>query len=153
MGAFGGRAEIMDLLAPLGRVYQAGTLSGNPVAVAAGLTTLQLLRRENPYPSIEKLAAQLAAGFNAAAKKSGVTAHCAQLGSLFTPFFTTAPIHNMSDAKRCDTAAFAKFFHAMLDAGIYLPPAQFEAAFVSAAHTAADIEQFLAATQQALATR
>jgi glutamate-1-semialdehyde 2,1-aminomutase len=153
MGAFGGRAEIMDLLAPLGRVYQAGTLSGNPVAVAAGLTTLQILRRENPYPKIEKLAAQLAAGFNAAAQKHGAAAHCAQLGSLFTPFFTTAPINNMSDAKRCDTAAFAKFFHAMLDAGIYLPPAQFEAAFVSAAHTAADIEQFLAATQQALATR
>ncbi len=153
MGAFGGRAGIMDLLAPLGRVYQAGTLSGNPVAVAAGLTTLQILRSENPYPKIEKLAAQLAAGFNAAAKQHGIKAHCAQLGSLFTPFFTTAPICNMSDAKRCDTAAFAKFFHAMLDHGIYLPPAQFEAAFISAAHTTADIKAFSAAAARALATR
>ena len=113
MGAFGGRAEIMDHLAPLGRVYQAGTLSGNPVAVAAGTTTLQLLRSENPYPRMEKLAVQLAAGFNAAAQKHNVAAHCAQLGSLFTPFFTTAPIHNLTDAKRCDTVAFGKFFHAM----------------------------------------
>ena len=150
MGAFGGRAAIMDHLAPLGRVYQAGTLSGNPVAVAAGLTTLQLLLRENPYPQIEKLAAQLASGFNTAARKHDVAAHCAQLGSLFTPFFATAPIHSMTDAKRCDTAAFARFFHAMLDQGIYLPPAQFEAAFVSAAHTAAEIEQFLAAAARAL---
>lgn len=151
MGAFGGRAEIMDHLAPLGRVYQAGTLSGNPVAVAAGLKTIELLRRENPYPRMEKLATQLAAGFNAAAQRQGVTAHCAQLGSLFTPFFTTAPIRNMTEAKRCDTAAFGRFFHAMLDQGMYLPPAQFEAAFVSASHTADHIAQFLAAAEQALA--
>jgi glutamate-1-semialdehyde 2,1-aminomutase len=153
MGAFGGRAEIMDLLAPLGRVYQAGTLSGNPVAVAAGLMTLQILRNENPYPRIELLAAKLATGFDTVAKKHGVAAHCAQLGSLFTPFFTTPPIHNMTDAKRCDTAAFARFFHAMLDQGIYLPPAQFEAAFVSAAHTVDEVAQFLAAVEHALAVR
>ena len=153
MGAFGGRAEIMDHLAPLGRVYQAGTLSGNPVAVAAGTTTLNLLRSENPYPRMEKLATQLAAGFNAAAQKHNVAAHCAQLGSLFTPFFTTAPIRNLTDAKRCDTAAFGKFFHAMLKQGIYLPPAQFEAAFVSAAHSTDEIATFIAAAARALAAR
>ena len=153
MGAFGGRAGIMDHLAPLGRVYQAGTLSGNPVAVAAGTTTLTLLRHENPYPQMEKLAAQLAAGFNAAAQKHNVAAHCAQFGSLFTPFFTTSPIRNMTDAKRCDTAAFGRFFHAMLAAGCYLPPAQFEAAFVSAAHTTTETAQFLAAAEHALAAR
>ncbi|MCX7009621.1 MAG: glutamate-1-semialdehyde 2,1-aminomutase [Kiritimatiellaeota bacterium] len=151
MGAFGGRADIMDHLAPLGRVYQAATLSGNPVAVAAGTTTLQLLRSENPYPQMEKLAEQLAAGFNAATQKHNVAAHCAQFGSLFTPFFTTAPIRNLTDAKCCDTAAFGKFFHAMLDQGIYLPPAQFEAAFVSAAHTADEIATFIAAADRALA--
>jgi glutamate-1-semialdehyde 2,1-aminomutase len=150
LGAFGGRADIMEHLAPLGRVYQAGTLSGNPVAVAAGMTTLQILCRENPYPKIEKLAARLAAGFNAAAQAHGISAHAAQLGSLFTPFFTAAPIRTMTDAQRCDTAQFARFFHAMLDQDIYLPPAQFEAAFVSAAHTDAEIDRFVAAATGAL---
>ena len=152
LGAFGGRAEIMNLLAPLGCVYQAGTLSGNPVAVAAGLTTLQILQRENPYFKLEQLAGQLAMGFNAAARKHGTAAHCAQLGSLFTPFFAMPSIHNMADAKRCDTAAFARFFHAMLAQGIYLPPAQFETAFVSAAHHESDIAHFVDATDNALGT-
>ena len=152
MGAFGGRTDIMDHLAPLGRVYQAGTLSGNPVAVAAGLTTLQILRRKNPYPKIEKLAARLASGFNAAAQRHGVAAHAAQLGSLLTPFFTAPPVRNMTDATQCDTAQFARFFHAMLDQDIYLPPAQFEAAFVSAAHTDAEIDRFIAAADRALQT-
>ena len=150
LGAFGGQAGIMDHLAPLGCVYQAGTLSGNPVAVAAGLKTLEILCRENPYPQIEKLVAHLAAGFNTAAQRYGIAAHCAQLGSLFTPFFTAAPVHNMADAKRCDTKLFARWFHIMLNQGIYLPPAQFEAAFVSAAHRDAEIEHFINATDHAL---
>ena len=152
IGAFGGRAAIMDHLAPLGRVYQAGTLSGNPVAVAAGQKTIEILRRDNPYPRIEKLATRLAAGFNAAAHEHKIPAHMAQTGSLFTPFFTTAPVRNMTEAKRCDTKLFARFFHAMLDQSIYLPPAQFEAAFVSAAHGEAEIDRFVAATDQALRT-
>ena len=150
IGAVGGRADVMSKLAPLGPVYQAGTLSGNPVAVAAGLATLSLLKSENPYPEMERLCRKLAEGLNAIARAKHVTLHCAQTGSLFTPYFCADEVHNLVDAKRCDTKAHAAFFHGMLDRGIYLPPSQFEVGFVSAAHTEADIATFLAAADQSL---
>ena len=150
IGAVGGRAAVMDHLAPLGQVYQAGTLSGNPVAVAAGLTTLQLLASEPPYARMAALAARLATGTNAVAHHAGIPLHVAVMGSMFTPFFSATPIYNYTDAKGCDTKRHAAFFHAMLDAGIYLPPSQFEVGFVSAAHSDADIDQFVSAARQAM---
>ncbi len=150
IGAVGGRGDVMRKLAPLGPVYQAGTLSGNPVAVAAGSTTLALLERENPYPRMDRLGRTLAEGLAARARAARRPMHIARIGSLFTPFFRAGTVENLTDAKRSDTQAYARFFHAMLDRGIYLPPSQFEVAFVSAAHTEADIEQFLTAAGQAL---
>lgn len=150
IGAVGGRAEVMSKLAPLGPVYQAGTLSGNPVAVASGMATLKLLRKENPYPEMERRCKKLAEGVNDLAKEQGVPMHCARLGSLFTPYFCVNAVKNLADAKFCSTKAHAAFFHAMLDKGIYLPPSQFEVGFVSAAHTDADIDQFLQAAATSL---
>jgi len=150
IGAVGGRAAVMDDLAPLGEVYQAGTLSGNPVAVAAGLTTLRLLASELPYDRMAGLAAKLTDGTNACAAQAGVPLNVAVLGSMFTPFFSGTPVRNYTDAKGCDTKAHAAFFHAMLEAGIYLPPSQFEVGFVSAAHSEADIDRFIAAATAAL---
>jgi len=150
IGAVGGKQSIMSSLAPLGKVYQAGTLSGNPVAVAAGLTTLKLLKKENPYSRIESLARRLAEGVSSAAAACGLSMHCAQLGSLFTPFFTAQTVTDLATAKRCDTKAHATFFHGMLDRGIYLPPSQFEVGFVSAAHCEDDIDAFVASATSAL---
>lgn len=152
IGAVGGREDVMSKLAPLGPVYQAGTLSGNPVAVASGLATLNLLRKENPYPEMERRCRKLAEGVNTLAAKLSVPMHCARMGSLFTPYFCTGAVNNLTDAKRCNTAAHAAFFHAMLDRGIYLPPSQFEVGFVSAAHNDADIDSFLQAAAGALST-
>jgi glutamate-1-semialdehyde 2,1-aminomutase len=142
----------MRTLAPLGPVYQAGTLSGNPVAVAAGLATLNLLKRENPYPALERLGQQLADGLNAAARERGASMHCARLGGVFTPFFCTAAVSDLATAKRCDTKAHAAFFHGMLKRGIYLPPSQFEVGFVSAAHGDADIDAFVRSAGEVLAS-
>lgn len=150
IGAVGGREDVMRKLAPLGPVYQAGTLSGNPVAVAAGIATLTLLKKENPYPEMERLCRKLTEGLTALAKTRGVTLQVPALGSLFTPFFCAGAIRSLADAKRSDTKAHAAFFHGMLDRGIYLPPSQFEVGFVSAAHTEADIDTFLLAAGQAL---
>lgn len=152
MGAIAGKAKIMRSLAPLGPVYQAGTLSGNPVAVAAGMKTLELLERENPYPILEALGTTLADGVDAAARKRGVAMHCARLGGMFTPFFTGDRVTNLATAKRSNTKAHAAFFHGMLDRGFYLPPAQFEAAFISSAHSGRDIERFVAAAAEVFAT-
>ena len=135
LAAVGGSAHFMDQLAPSGKIYQAGTLSGNPLAVAAGLKTLEILERDNPYPRMAALGKRLADAINA---KAG-HCHCAQLGGVFTVFFTHAPVCNLADAKGSDTQAYARWFHRALDAGLYLPPAQFEAAFISAAHTEADV--------------
>ena len=150
MGAVGGRAEVMDALAPLGDVYQAGTLSGNPVAVAAGLTSLTLLRDDPPYAAMAARGARLAEGVNAAAAEIGLPMHVACLGGMFTPFFCAEAVHNLAEAKTCDSAAHATFFHHMLAQGFYLPPSQFEVGFVSAAHSDADIDAFIAAAAEGL---
>jgi len=136
LAAVGGSADFMGHLAPVGKVYQAGTLSGNPLAVAAGLKTLEILERDNPYPHMATLGKRLADAVNAKAEHF----HCAQLGGVFTLFCTHAPVTNLTDAKRSDTQSYARRFHHVLDAGFYLPPAQFEAAFISAAHTEADVD-------------
>jgi glutamate-1-semialdehyde 2,1-aminomutase len=153
-GAFGGRAEIMNMLAPLGPVYQAGTLSGNPLAMAAGIATLKILteREGEIYPQLEKHSAALADGVAAAAREAGIPVTTNRVGSMFTWFFTELPVANYEDALRSDTEAFAAFHRAMLEAGIWLPPSQFEAAFLSAAHTDADIAATIEAAKNAFAT-
>lgn len=145
IGGIGASEKIMSTLAPLGPVYQAGTLSGNPVAVAAGRKTLELLRDENPYPQMEALGARLAEGVNRIAAEKGLELHCAQRGGMFTPFFRKAPVRNLDDSKACDQKAHARYFHHMLDRGCYTPPSAFEVAFISAAHSEADIDTFLEA--------
>ena len=152
MGAFGGRAEIMDYLAPLGPVYQAGTLSGNPIAMAAGLANLEELLDGGAYHKLEALGEQLAAGMKDAAKSAGVAVTFNRCGSMFCGYFTSAPVHNVADAMHSDRERFKKFFHGMLDAGIYLAPSQFESGFISTAHTAADIEKTVRAAAQVLRT-
>ena len=143
MGALGGRKEIMEQLAPLGSVYQAGTLSGNPVAVAAGMQTIKLLRDESPYLKLEILGQRLAKGINRIAAERSLPIHCAQQGSMFTPFFRIEPVTNLTDSKACDQQAHAAYFHHMLAHGFYTPPSGFEVAFISAAHTTADVDAFL----------
>ncbi len=153
VGAYGGPSEIMDLVAPLGPMYQAGTLSGNPLAMAAGLATLRYLRehKKDIYPRLDKLSGELAAGVAAAAKDAGVPICYNRVGSMFTWFFTPGPVTDWNSASKCDTEAFGRFFRAMLDNGVYLPPSQFEAAFVSAAHTKEDIQRTIVAAKQAFA--
>ncbi len=151
VGAFGGRADIMDCLAPLGPVYQAGTLSGNPVAMAAGLAALEELRATDAYATLEQRGAQLEAGMRDAAKSAGVPVQFNRCGSMFCGYFTSEPVHNLADAMKSDRARFAKFFHGMLNEGVYLAPSQFEAGFISTAHTVQDIEQTTRAAAKALA--
>src|SRR3954451_16518553 len=139
VGAFGGRAEIMDCLAPLGGVYQAGTLSGNPLAMAAGLAALEELQSGGIYARLAELANQLAAGFRLAAQRAGIAVQLNSCGSMFCAYFTERPVHNLADAMHSDRARFAKYFHRMLDQGIYQAPSQFEAGFLSAAHTPEDV--------------
>jgi glutamate-1-semialdehyde 2,1-aminomutase len=153
VGAYGGPSEIMDLIAPLGPVYQAGTLSGNPLAMAAGYATLSYLREHKDiYAKLDKLAGEVVAGVAVAAKDSGVTMCHNRVGSMFTWFFTQGPVTDWTSAEKCDTKAFGNFFRAMLENGIYLPPSQFEAAFLGAAHTEQDVRQTIAAAKQAFAT-
>jgi glutamate-1-semialdehyde 2,1-aminomutase len=151
VGAYGGPSELMDLVAPLGPMYQAGTLSGNPLAMAAGLATLSHLRdhRAEIYPRLEKLSAQLVDGVAAAAQDAGVTLCSNRVGSMFTWFFTPGPVTDWNSASKSDTDAFDRFFRAMLDHGVYLPPSQYESAFLSAAHTKEDIKKTIAAAKQA----
>ena len=148
VGAFGGRAEIMDHLAPDGPVYQAGTLSGNPLAMAAGLAQLRELERGNGWSRLEQLGAQLESGLRESAEQSGCSFHRA--GSMFSLFFTAGPVRNLEEAKKSDTAKFAKFFHYCLDHGVYFPPSQFETGFISTAHTDEDIARTVAVVVQAL---
>jgi glutamate-1-semialdehyde 2,1-aminomutase len=152
VGAYGGRSEIMDLVAPLGPMYQAGTLSGNPLAMAAGYATLRYLRdHKEIYKQLDKLAGELVTGVASAAKQAGVEMTHNRVGSMFTWFFTPGPVTDWNSAAKADTEAFGRFFRSMLDAGVYLPPSQFEAAFLSAAHTEEDVQQTIAAAKQSFA--
>ena len=152
VGAYGGPAKIMDLIAPLGPVYQAGTLSGNPLAMAAGITTLGMLKdnRRQYYRQLDEYTLDLVASVLAAAKSIGVAMTANRVGSMFTFFFTDKQVTDWDSAASCDTAKFGRFHNAMLNAGIWLPPSQFEAAFLSVAHTPQHIEQTVAAAKEAL---
>ena len=149
VGAYGGKVSLMDLVAPAGPVYQAGTLSGNPLAVAAGLKTLELLRQPGFYERLETLSDRLCAGLQAEAARAGVTLTINRVGSMFTAFFARGPVTDYASAKTSDTTAYGKFFRALLNEGIYFPPAQFEAAFVSAAHSDDDIAETIRAAGKA----
>jgi len=151
VGAYGGSAEIMDMVAPLGTMYQAGTLSGNPLAMAAGLATLKQLRdrKDEIYLQLEKFSAELVDGVLKAAKDAGVKVLANRVGSMFTWFFTEGPVTDWESASKSDTETFGRFFRAMLENGIYLPPSQFEAAFLSVAHTQADMKKTIEAAKNA----
>jgi len=145
LAAIGGRRKWMNLLAPDGPVYQAGTLSGNPLAVAAGLATLDSLEHDSPYGRMAELGGALSAGISAIAARHGVPAFCQSFNGVFTIFCGEGPVRNLTDAKRCDTALYAEVFHGLLDRGIYIAPSQFECNFISAAHSRRDVDAFLAA--------
>lgn len=152
VGAFGGKKEIMQKLSPAGGVYQAGTLSGNPLAMTAGIETLKLLRRHGFYRELEEKSALLSAGIEKAAKDAGFPIFSTRVGSMFCAFFTKGDVRDWTSAAACDTKAFSKYFLAMLEQGIYLAPSQFETAFVSIAHTDADIDRTIEAAQKAFKT-
>ena len=152
VGAFGGRGEIMDCLAPVGPVYQAGTLSGNPVAMAAGIAALEELAASDAYTKLEQRGAALEAGLKGAAKSAGVPVQFNRCGSMFCAYFTSEPVHNAAEAMKSDRERFKRYFQGMLAEGIYLAPSQFEAGFLSTAHTAADIEQTVNAAAKVMRT-
>lgn len=147
VGAYGGRTDIMQCVSPAGRVYQAGTLSGNPVAMAAGIAMLKAIRSENPYPRLEQLSERLAAGLLSAAEETGQPVRLNRVGSMLTVFFSDQPVTNFASATSSDTQKFARWFHEMLNRGIYLPCSQYEALFVSAVHTDELIDQTIAAAK------
>ena len=151
VGAYGGKAALMNLVAPVGPVYQAGTLSGNPLAVSAGLKTLEILRRPGTYDRLNSLSEKLTAGLGAEAKRAGVALAINRVASMFTLFFTAGPVVDYASARKAETSAFAGFFRAMLEQGVYFPPSQFEAAFVSAAHSEDDVQKTIAAAAKAFA--
>jgi glutamate-1-semialdehyde 2,1-aminomutase len=151
VGAYGGRREIMGMLAPLGPVYQAGTLSGNPLAMAAGLATLRELQSPGFYERLDALSSKLVEGVAGAAKSAGVSLWLNRVGSMRTPFFVDAPVSDYAGARRSDTERYARFFHAMLDRGVYLAPSQFEAVFMSSAHSEQDIADTIAAAEASFA--
>jgi glutamate-1-semialdehyde 2,1-aminomutase len=151
VGAYGGRAELMEMIAPLGPVYQAGTLSGNPLAMAAGIATLRELKgRSQIYEQLEQRSAELVEGVLAAAKKKGVALTANRVGSMFTWFFQPGEVHDWDTAAKSDTQAFGTFHRAMLERGIYLPPSQYEAMFLGAAHTDSDIQRTIAAAAESI---
>lgn len=150
LAAYGGRKEIMQSVAPLGPVYQAGTLSGNPIAVTSGLKTLEILERDNPYPELERKTKQLVEAVADEARKVGIPIQINQIASMFTVFFTGQPVTDYTSAKRSDTQRYARFFHALLEWGVYFPPSQFEAAFVSTAHDEEALESVLEAVKRAM---
>lgn len=153
VGVFGGRRELMNMLAPLGPVYQAGTLSGNPLAMAAGLATLEYLEEhsEEVYPHLEAMAKMLAEGVAAEAAGAGVPLTANRVGSMWTWFFTAGPVRNYEEAAKADTAAFGRFHRAMLERGVWLPPSQFEAAFLGYAHAEEEVKATIAAAREAFA--
>ncbi len=151
VGAYGGQAALMDRVAPAGPVYQAGTLSGNPLAVAAGLKTLEILRRPGVYARLETVAGKLASGWRADARKAAIKITVNRVGSMLTAFFTDQPVTDYAGAKKSDTVAFGRFFRALLERGVYWPPSQFEAGFLSLSHTNEDIAATLEAAAAAFA--
>jgi glutamate-1-semialdehyde 2,1-aminomutase len=151
VGAYGGRADIMDAVSPVGPVYQAGTLSGNPIAMASGIATLTTLRDENPYPALEDKTSRLCAGLAEAATQAGVAHSIGQVGSMFTLFFNPDRVVSFNESGRSDTARFAEYFWGMINHGVYLPCSQYEANFVSAAHSEDDISRTIEAATAVLA--
>src|SRR5262249_41353246 len=151
VGALGGPKSILNDLAPAGPIYQAGTLSGNPMAMAAGTATLRELARPGGYAWLETLSERLQANLAEACRGAGAPAQINRLGSMWTLFFAARPVTDAASARGADRARYGKFFHAMLDRGVYLPPSQFEAAFVSLAHTEAEIDATVAAARESLA--
>ncbi|MBW4669819.1 MAG: glutamate-1-semialdehyde 2,1-aminomutase [Cyanomargarita calcarea GSE-NOS-MK-12-04C] len=152
VGAYGGRRDIMSMVAPAGPMYQAGTLSGNPLAMTAGIKTLELLQKPGTYDYLDKVTKKLADGLLEVAKETGHAVCGGQISGMFGMFFTPGPVHNYEDAKKSDTAKFGRFHRGMLERGIYLAPSQFEAGFTSFAHTDEDIEQTLAAARDVMSS-
>jgi glutamate-1-semialdehyde 2,1-aminomutase len=152
VGAYGGRRDIMEMVAPSGPVYQAGTLAGNPLAMTAGIETITILKESSVYQELEKKSSLLEKGIIKAANKAGVDIQLPRIGSMFTIFFAKAPVTDYETAARADTTLYARFFHQMLSQGVYLPPSQFEAAFVSVAHTHRVIQATISAAEKAFAS-
>ncbi|MCK4502309.1 MAG: aminotransferase class III-fold pyridoxal phosphate-dependent enzyme, partial [Desulfuromonadales bacterium] len=150
VGAFGGKSEIMESLSPEGGIYQAGTLSGNPLAMSAGITTLKLLQEEGFYQQIEEKSAYLEKGLQQVTSSSSVATCWQRVGGMFCTFFQNGPVNNFDDALKSDTEAFGRYFRSMLDQGINLAPAQFEAGFMSIAHSQEDLDKTIAAVEKAL---
>jgi len=150
VAAYGGSASIMDHVAPLGPIYQAGTLAGNPLAMRAGIATLDQLSAPGLYERIEKLVATLVGAIGETLRGEKIVGHVNAIGSLATVFFTPDPVNNYSDAKKSDTKRYTQYFRNMLERGVFLAPSQFEASFVSVAHTEADIEFAIKAAQESL---
>ncbi|MEH2413218.1 glutamate-1-semialdehyde 2,1-aminomutase [Nostoc sp.] len=152
VGAYGGRRDIMSMVAPAGPVYQAGTLSGNPLAMTAGIKTLELLQKPGTYEYLERITKKLGDGLLQIAKENGHAVYGGQISAMFGLFFTSGPVHNYEDAKKSDTAKFGRFHRGMLEHGVYLAPSQFEAGFTSFAHTEEDIEQTLAVARDVISS-
>jgi glutamate-1-semialdehyde 2,1-aminomutase len=150
VGAYGGRREIMEQVAPLGPMYQAGTLSGNPLAVTAGITTLKELQKTGTYDRLDSLSQRLTKGLSQAFSQAEVPSSINRIGSMFTGFFTAGPVDTLAQVEKSDTSQYGKYFHAMLERGIYLAPSQFEAGFVSLAHTEADVDRTIEVVGEAL---
>ncbi len=150
VGAYGGKRDLMNHIAPQGSVYQAGTLSGNPIAMAAGIATLEQIRTDGFYENLEEKSQRLAGGLSNAAQKAGISASVSHIGSMLGMFFTNQDIKNFDDAKKCDLEIFSAFYNGMRENGIYIAPSQFEALFVSAAHTVEDIEETIHAAELVL---
>ncbi len=152
VGAYGGRRDIMSMVAPAGPVYQAGTLSGNPLAMTAGIKTLELLQKPGSYEYLDRITKKLADGLLQVAKETGHAACGGQISAMFGLFFASGPVHNYEDAKKSDTAKFGRFHRGMLERGVYLAPSQFEAGFTSLAHTEEDIKQTLAVARDVMSS-